>query len=60
MCIACIEYMKDHLTTDELKSALRETTIEDAAHREAVEKALRELSGSPEELKKELERLAKD
>jgi hypothetical protein len=57
MCIACLEYIKDSLNADELKFALREMTVEDAAHRAEVERLMRELAGNPEELKKKLREL---
>jgi hypothetical protein len=57
MCAACIEYTKDRLTTQEFKSALRETTMEDRRHLAEVERLVREHAGSPEDLKKKLREL---
>lgn len=57
MCVACIEYMKDKLTDGEFKSALKETTIEDPKHLAEVEKILRDNSGRPADIKRELKTL---
>ena len=57
MCVACIEYTKDKLNIGEFTSALREMTMEDKAHAEAVAKILKEFSGQPNELKKRLKAL---
>ena len=59
MCMACVEYMKDKLTLNELKSNLRETTMGDADHQKAVEKIIQENAANPQELKRLLEALAK-
>jgi hypothetical protein len=60
MCVACIEYIKDKLTEKEFKSALVEMTMDDKNHREAVNRAFTENAGSPDKLKKAIERIAKD
>ncbi len=57
MCAACVEYTKDKLTIDEFGSALQEMTREDKAHADAVNQLIREYSGKPEQLKKELQKL---
>jgi hypothetical protein len=59
MCVACVEYIRDRLTTDELKNALRETSAGDLAHREEVDRLIRELAGKPEELRKRLSEISK-
>lgn len=57
MCVACLEYTKDKLTVNEFRSALREMTQEDKAHREAVERLFQQYGQQPEELKKQLKAL---
>jgi hypothetical protein len=57
MCIACVEYNKGTLTTDEFRSALREMTVEQQQHFEAVNQILRDYAGKPDEIKKHLEAL---
>jgi hypothetical protein len=59
MCVACIEYIKDHLNAAELKGALRETTVDDAEHRQEVERIMREHANNPQDLKRALEILTK-
>jgi hypothetical protein len=57
MCVACLEYTKDRLNVNELKGALRETTVNDRAHLEEVERLIREHAGKPDELKEKLRQL---
>lgn len=57
MCAACIEYTKDRLTTNELKSALRETTVDDRQHFEEVDKLIRESGTDTTGLKDKLKKL---
>jgi len=57
MCVACIEYMKDKMTVDELKSALVETTIEDQAHLREMEELIKTYGNDRKELKKRMEDL---
>lgn len=57
MCMACIEYTKDKLTSAEFKSALKEVSREDADHVREVERILQEFANDPERLKKELKYL---
>jgi hypothetical protein len=40
MCVACIEFIKGTLTTQEFKSALRESTRDDQNHFNEVEVAI--------------------
>jgi hypothetical protein len=54
MCVACIEFIKGTLNVTEFKSALRETTMEDAAHLIEVERAMSSGSNDAEELRKKL------
>ena len=58
MCAACIEYAKDLLTTKEFQSALREMTIDDQAHAEAVARIMRDYAMKPDEMKRKLKALA--
>lgn len=58
MCAACIEYTKDTLKLNEFKSALRETTREDAAHLREVEHLIQESGADEQKLKKSLRELA--
>ena len=57
MCVACIEYTKNKMTTNELKSALRETTRSDSGHQAEVEKLIRE-NENPDDLKDKLRKLS--
>lgn len=57
MCVACLQYTKDKLNVNEFRSAMREMTIEDKAHGEAVKRLLEMYADKPEELKKRLKEL---
>jgi len=54
MCVACLEYQKNKMTSAELKAAMREMTVDDQKHREEVERLIRDLSGNPDELKRKI------
>ena len=58
MCVACIEYAKGTLNVNEFKSALREMTIEDDEHFEEVARILADYAGKPDEIRRELKKLA--
>jgi ferritin-like protein len=57
MCVACVEYNKGKLTQNEFRSALREMTVEQQEHFEAVNRILKEFDGQPDEIKKRLAEL---
>jgi demethoxyubiquinone hydroxylase (CLK1/Coq7/Cat5 family) len=52
--MACIEYAKDSLNINELRSALKETTMHDEKHLAEVEKLIQKYGSDPKELKKQL------
>ncbi len=57
MCVACTEYIKNKMTTFELKSAVKEASRENPTHLGQVEKLIEEHSDDPEELKRLLKPL---
>ena len=57
MCVACLEYIRERLTPTEFKSALVEMTVDDVAHRQEVDRLIREYSNQPDELKKKIAEL---
>ena len=59
MCMACVEYTKDKLTLNELKSNLRETTAGNPDHLRDVNRIIQDNGSNPKELKRLLEELNK-
>jgi hypothetical protein len=57
MCAACIEYTKEKLNVNELKSALRETTMDNPKHYTEVDGLIQKHGSNPKELKKEIEKI---
>ncbi len=54
MCAACVEYTKEKLNLNELKSALKETTQQDPGHLKEVSDLIHQFGNDPKELGKEL------
>lgn len=52
MCAACVEYGKEKLTLDEFKSALKEAAIDAPAHKEKVERLIRDYGNQPDVLRR--------
>lgn len=56
MCVACSEYIKNKLTSLELKAALKEVALDNPAHQQQVEELMKKYP-EPEDLKKALKPL---
>ncbi len=56
MCVACLEFIKDKLTVNEFRSALREMTVDDPNHLSRVNQILSSQK-STEDQKKDLQKL---
>jgi hypothetical protein len=56
MCAACLEFIKEKLTVNELRSALREMTVDDPGHLKQVTSII-DRSKDPAEIKKNLQKL---
>ncbi|MBI1861518.1 MAG: hypothetical protein HYR96_11430 [Deltaproteobacteria bacterium] len=60
MCFACTEYIKNRLTTIELKAALREVGVKDPTHQKQVEDLMKKHGDDTDELKRLMKPIEKE